>query len=210
MKISIGMKLQSGPFGGGNQFGHSLVNYLTSRQIQVEYDLKSPDLDLILLTDPRLHLSSCQYNHANILRYLLNVNPMAIVVHRINECDERKNTTGVNSLLREATRVADHTVFVSSYLKNLHLSQGMAVNGCRVIHNGADRTIFNSDGHLKWDGKSKLRIVTHHWSNHWLKGFDIYKRMDELLSQPAFADQFEFTYIGRIPDNFSLTNSTQK
>ena len=44
-----------------------------------------------------------------------------VVVHRINECDERKNTDYVNKSLIKANKVADHTVFVSSWLKKFLL-----------------------------------------------------------------------------------------
>ena len=56
--------------------------------------------------------------------YLNYVNPNAAVVHRINECDERKNTSGLNSFYIEASKVADKIVFVSNWLKN-HVEQGI-------------------------------------------------------------------------------------
>ena len=47
-----------------------------------------------------------------------------LVVHRFNECDERKNTKFVNKYLLEANKVADHSIFVSEWLRNLFLGQG--------------------------------------------------------------------------------------
>lgn len=206
MKISIGMNLQSGPWGGGNQFGRALVEYLLSKGVDVSFDLQSSDLDLILLTDPRPHLKITAYTHEEIGQYLRKINPRALVIHRVNECDERKETTGVNEMLRSANHIADHTVFVSSWLRDLHLAQGMPAVSNSVILNGSDRNIFNPYGYKRWDGKSMVRIVTHHWSSHWLKGFDIYQRLDRLLSESAYHDRVAFTYIGNIPQDFSFSN----
>ena len=47
----------------------------------------------------------------------------AIIVHRINECDERKGTNNMNSLLKRANYVSDHTIFIASWLKELNLWQ---------------------------------------------------------------------------------------
>lgn len=207
MKISIGMKLQTGPWGGGNRFVSSLVNHLDTLGWQVSFDLKDPELDLILLTDPRLKLASCSYNHSGILHYLLHINPRALVVHRVNECDERKGTTGLNDLLASATRVADHTVFVSSWLQNLHLGQGMPVKSSSVILNGGNQSIFHPRGYVRWDGHTRLRLVTHHWGAIRMKGFDVYEQLDQMLAQPTCRDRFGFTYIGRLPDDFTFTHA---
>ncbi|MEL0309906.1 MAG: hypothetical protein VXA18_03840, partial [Gammaproteobacteria bacterium] len=63
----------------------------------VVYDLTEPDIDLILLTDPRSRSeSSSTFNHIEIEKYKKFVNPNVSVVQRINECDERKNTNNIN------------------------------------------------------------------------------------------------------------------
>jgi hypothetical protein len=53
-----------------------------------------------------------------------------------------------------------------------------------------------------------LKVVTHHWSSNWNKGFDVYTRFDELLARPEFADRFAFTYIGRVPDRVKFDHVT--
>ena len=54
MVVSVGMRLQDGPWGGGNQFGSSLAAFLRARGIQVIFDLHHPAIDVILLTEPRV------------------------------------------------------------------------------------------------------------------------------------------------------------
>lgn len=207
MKVSIGFKLRTGPWGGGNQFGHALANQLRSEGIDVSFDLKDRDLDIILLTEPRGHLKSSAYTDKEILRYLYFQNRNAIVVHRINECDERKGTNTVNPILRRANRCADYTVFVGSWLRPLLEGQGLSPKRWSAILNGSDQTIFNPEGYTPWEGTGPLKLVTHHWSAHHLKGFDIYAQLDGMLGDPAFREQFEFTYVGNLPDRFEFKNS---
>lgn len=201
MKISIGMNLQPGPWGGGNQFGHALSKYLRGRGVTVSYDLKDSDLDLILLADPRKETRISAYTDREIFKYLLLKNWKAIVVHRINECDERKGTQGVNNFYHKANLCADHTVFVSSWLRDLHLKSGIPSKSYSVLLAGADQAIFNSDRYTKWNKRGKLKLVTHHWSTAVQKGFDIYTRLDAMIGEPQWKDKIEFNYIGKLSDS---------
>lgn len=207
MKVSIGIALKSAPWGGGNQFGVSLAEFLRTKGVIVSHDLSSVDLDIILLMDPRAKSSSATFSDIDIVKYLLKVNKNALVVHRVNECDERKNTKNVNPRLRLANIVADYTVFVSSWLRDLHKKQGMIASPNQVILNGANKKIFDSNNYIPWNEKDVLRIVTHHWSNNWLKGFDIYEKLDKLIEKPKYKEKISFEYIGNLPQNFMFNNS---
>lgn len=201
MKISLGWKLQQGAFGGGNAVGLALKEALLAAGHTVSHDLTDPALDLILLADPRPELQITAFTHFEVANYLRHINPQALVVHRINECDERKGQVGiVNPQLRQAARLADHVVFVSSWLRELHLGQGMQARQSSFILNGSDTRLFHPNGHIPWDGKGPLKLVTHHWGASLQKGFDIYRRLDDLL--PSYAGHLAFTYIGRLPEGF--------
>ena len=50
----------------------------------------------------------------------------------------------------------------------------------------------------------KLSVVTHHWSNNEKKGFDIYRKIDQLIEDKML--DIDFTYIGRLPDDFRYKN----
>lgn len=207
MRIAIGARLQAGPWGGGNQFASSLFAHLTQRGHEVGNALDRADLDLILLTEPRRSSASSAFHDGDVWSYLARVNRRALVVHRINECDERKNTRWVNRRLAVANRCADHTVFISSWLRDLFQGRGDGMTEPSVILNGADPQMFHSHGSPDWNGVERLKVVTHHWSSNWNKGFDVYRRFDELLDQPVFGDRFAFTYIGRVPDGFSFRHA---
>lgn len=205
MKVSIGMRIQEGPFGGANQFARSLAEYLKQHGHQVCFELKDPDIDLILLTDPRPELPSNAFTVKDIVRYLKTVNGRAVVAHRINECDERKGTDFMNKILVDANRsCADHTIFIASWLKALFVRLGIPGEESSVLLNGADTDIFNAQGYRPWKRFEKLRIVTHHWGGNWNKGFDIYAKLDDMMGEEPFRNQIIFTYIGNIPDGVRL------
>ena len=208
MKVSIGSKIVKGPWGGGNLFAINLSNYLIERGHDVVYDLTDKDIDLILLTDPRSRReSSSTFNHKDIYQYKKFINPNSIVVQRINECDERKNTKNINEFYLNASNVANHVVFVSTWLRDVYLNIGMDENKTSVILAGANKEIFNDMHSSFWNGKEKIKLVTHHWSSHFNKGFDIYKLIDNLLSDKIWRNKIEFTYIGNQSSEFEFFNT---
>ncbi|MBI5370020.1 glycosyltransferase [Candidatus Uhrbacteria bacterium] len=198
MKIAIGMHIQEGAFGGGNQFGKLLTQYLREHGHEVFFDLHQPDLDLILMTDPRTSLSSVAFGPLQIMRYVHDINPSVLLVQRVNECDERKGTHRLNRLLSAANEIMDHTIFISAWLEQLHRKQNPFTKNISVIKNGGDRSIFTyQKKHLPMD--RKIRLVTHHWSANWNKGWDVYMHLDHLLATTNLGEQLEFTYIGNVP-----------
>lgn len=208
MKIAIGTRLQDGPWGGGNQAAATLSQYLRGNGHDVGFSLDTPDLDVILLTEPRRTSASSAFNDTDVWAYLAAVNPAAVVVHRVNECDERKKTRWVNRRLMLANRCADHTVFISSWLRDLFSGHGYAGASSSVILNGADRTVFRQGDRAPWSGVGPLKVVTHHWAGNWNKGFDIYHRLDELLGLGDWRGRYEFTYVGRVPPGFAFRHAT--
>ena len=98
MKISIGSPIVDGPWGGGNLFLINLKNYLQDHGHDVLFDLKDPDLDIILFTDPRTGRgSTSNYGKKDIKRYKKKNNKVK-VVQSINECDQRKNTKNIGAI----------------------------------------------------------------------------------------------------------------
>ena len=60
--------------------------------------------------------------------------------------------------LAEANRAADHTVFVSEWLRDYHAARWFdAAKPHSVIHNGADPSIFHPIGAATWRLGSPLR-----------------------------------------------------
>jgi hypothetical protein len=207
MKVALGMRPYAGPWGGGNRFIAALADGLAAAGHTVEYELRDPAIDVILLVDPRVRSPNVAFGAGAILRYLAFTNPGAVVIHRINECDERKGEPVINHRLVRANYCADWTVFVGSWLTGLPVWQRHLRTPWRVVLNGADRRLFNAEGFAPWRGEGPLRLVTHHWGNHRLKGFDVYEAIDARLDDPAFAARFAFTYVGRVPAGFQFRNA---
>jgi glycosyltransferase involved in cell wall biosynthesis len=208
MKVSIGSRIVNGPWGGGNLFVKNLSNYLEQNGHKVIYDLGEKDIDLILLTDPRSRKeSSSTFNHLDIQKYKKFINPDVSVVQRINECDERKNTTGTNQIYLEASNVADKVIFVSSWLRDLYLNIGMEKEKTSVVLAGSNTKIFNDQNSSLLKSNEKVKIVTHHWSSHANKGFKEYKQLDTMIKHPEWKDLIEFTYIGNTSDEYKFENS---
>ena len=123
MKVSIGYKEIDGPWGGGNNFRINLSKYLIEKGISVTNNLRDRNIDIIILTEPRLSSFSSSYTYREIYYYKKLVNPNVMVIHRINECDERKNTNYMNKFLRWSNYCADYTVFISKWLTSLDIYQ---------------------------------------------------------------------------------------
>ena len=208
MKVSIGSRVVRGPWGGGNLFVKNLSNSLMASGHKVIYDLSEPDIDLIVLTDPRSRKESTStYNHDEIKQYKKYVNGDTVVVQRINECDERKGTSNINEFYLKASHVADHVIFVSSWLEDIYINLGMRSSKTSVILSGSDANIFNPKQSTELHSTKKFKLLTHHWSSNRNKGFDTYELINEMISTPKWKDKIEFTYIGNTNNEYKLTNT---
>ena len=205
MRVCINSKIAKGPSNGLNQFLAIMGHVLEHAGHTVFYGLAGPSADLIMLTHP------CQDSIDDDLRDLkqyMDRYPGTLVVHRINNCDEHIGYGNKNRKILEINRLSNHTVFISSFLKDLFAGQGF--NPTRphsVILNGADERLFNPEGRGEWRLGERLKVITHHWSSSYTKGFDIYERIDLLLDDKIFSDLFEFTFVGNLPKGLHLKNT---
>lgn len=191
------MRPVSGPWGGSSPFVWQLRGFLEARGYAVRFDLRRP-ADAILLIDPREDLQSKAFGLREIAEHKA-ANPGARVIHRVNECDQRKKTSFMDAILEKAHAVADHTVFISEWLRDYFAARWFdPAKPHEVIYNGASVRDFHPLGASRWRAGEPLRIVTHHWSDNPLKGFDIYEIVDRLIAAGELPG-FEFWVIGRWP-----------
>jgi len=189
------------------QFGKAFASYFSERGNDILFNLRDPDIDIILLTDPRRDSRSSSITDADVAYYLTNINARSIVVQRVNDSNTSRNSNFRSRRLAFANHCAHQTVFVSNWLKSDYEKDGFSFIEPVVIHNGADRKVFHGDGGRIWDGNERLRVVTHHWSTNWKKGFDVYREIDALLGEQPYSELFEFTFVGRVPEGMQFRHT---
>jgi glycosyltransferase involved in cell wall biosynthesis len=185
------------PWGGSSPFVSQLASYLWRRGWRVVFDLRR-DPDAVLVIDPRDDHPAKRFGLKE-LEVFRRERPGIPILHRINECDQRKATHDIDELLRRTNALADHTFFLSEWLRDYFIErwfdQGRPHS---VIYNGADPRVYHPIGnHLPAPGET-VRVVTHHWSANWLKGFDYYQELDSMIADGELPG-FRFFVIGRWP-----------
>lgn len=198
MRISINLRPGHGPGPGQNRFVRCLTDYLTERGHSVSHSL-TPDLDVVLLVTVQRKDPAASFSLDEVVSYR-RLYPRTAVVLRANRCDQQRGTEGsINRDILEASRVSDHTVFVSRFLRDLLVNEGFDESRPHsVIATGADTRRFHPGGSVPWTAGDKLRLVTHHWLLGPMKGWDIYERIDGLLGKEPFSELFEFSFIGHV------------
>jgi glycosyltransferase involved in cell wall biosynthesis len=117
----------------------------------------------------------------------------------VNDNDVRKKTDQMDARLARFDAVADHTVFISEWLRDHHASKWFdRAKPHTCILNGADPAVFHPVGSRDWRDGKPLRFVTHHWSDNWMKGFAAYREIDELIERGELPG-IELWIIGRWP-----------
>ncbi len=206
MKIAIGHVIQEGPYGGGNSLVLSFCHLFAEAGHGVVFDLGDSDIDIIIVVDPRSRSPSISFAAGAAFRYVAFRNPRAIVVQMIQDCDERKNTRSMNRRQRIANYCADHAVAVGSWMLDLDLVRPEHRSRFTTILNGGRPEIFHARGHRDWNGREPMQMIAHHWGGHWMKGFDVYARIDAMLDDPEWREKIAFTYIGNAPPDFTFRN----
>jgi len=207
LRISINAKRFEKAYGGANQAANTLENYLRNKGHKIFRSLK-PNLDLIIIFSPKCNLKITSYNFTDISDYI-KAYPNTLIINRVNSCDEQRGSDlGINSSMIKYNQLADFSVYISQFIQDIYTAKGMISKQSQVILNGADRNIFYPGKPInKLKEKEKIKIVTHHWSSNFMKGFDIYERFDQLLDIEPFNKMFQFTCIGNIPLGVRFKNT---
>ena len=200
LRIAINAKPVSGPWGGGNQFALQLAAHLRAGGHSVSHRLW-PWTERILLVAPR-PFQNVTFDIDDIRRFKVR-HPSAKCVHRINQTSLGRGAANVDGLFQQANEVADSTVFISAWVRDYFAARWFNLDRPHtVIHNGADSSIFYPSA-VGWDRSVELcRLVTHHWSDNWNKGFAVYQEVDRLIADHELTG-FELSVIGRWPQEIT-------
>lgn len=188
--------------GGGCFFVENLGNYL-KKNFNVIYELQ-PNIDIIIIIDPRKN-STNNYTIDEILKYKKK-NPNTKIIHRVNECDiKRDKSINIEPLLTKTMKNADLVVFISKWLQDYYINKyNLDIKSYTYILNGCnEKNFYNIKDLNNSINTKKIKIVTHHWSNNYLKGFHIYNKLDKILSTRK---DIEFTFIGNYNKNYNPEN----
>ena len=201
MKIYINRKPIEGPWGGGNNFVKAMYEYLPDFGFEIidRSDLHKHinDIDFIFLQSPFPdQVSKFSINEAISVK---NINPKVKIILRVNDCDARKGTNDVDNIWIESSKFVDKTIFVSNWMKEYFLEKGWKCRENFVVINGVNLDHFKPREKIN---NGKINIVTHHWSNNRMKGFDLYEEIDRIVEKD---ERFTFTYIGRDLGTFRNT-----
>lgn len=198
--VAINLVPRKGSWGGANQWTSQLTRYLKNAGYRVRHDLCG-EVDCIVMTHAGLS-EETSFLHREVAEYK-RAHPGVPCIQRINDNDIRKGTDKMDAMLAEAGRVADHTVFVSGWLRDYHAGKWFdASRPHSVIMPGADPSVFHPFGNRPPLAGQPWRVVTHHWSDNWSKGFDAYAKVDEAVAAGRLSG-FELRVIGRWPKDLS-------
>lgn len=184
-------------------FANSLKAFLEDKGVTVINHLDDDDIDIIFHIN--ITFTSAYSFYA---AYLYKIDhPNTLIIHRINDSGMHRSNALMSRLMITCSSYSDYLVYISEWLRNLMQPRLSSEKPSAVIYNGANATIFNQHRSRSWDKKSKLKIVTHHWSSNYLKGHEIYKCLDELLDQKSLRERYQSTYIGNYPKELRYKNT---
>lgn len=196
-RIAISMAPTRTPWGGASPFVWQLISVLKRRGWRVQFGLK-PVPDIVFVIDPRMDHPKKRFG-LDELRAFRSSHPKVPVLHRVNECDQRKGTDFMDELLRQTNELSDYTVFIAEWLRDYFTAKWFdPARPHSCIYNGADPAVYHPYGAALPEPGQPVRIVTHHWSDNPMKGFDVYEKVDHLIAEGKLPG-FELRVIGRWP-----------
>jgi glycosyltransferase involved in cell wall biosynthesis len=195
-RVAMNLRPVYSSWGGGNQWLTQTARTLRASGYRVRFDLRG-EVDCILVT--HFGLTGRTSFSLEELRTHLREHPRTRMIHRVNDNDVRKGTGEMDKRLAEYDALAHHTVFISEWLRDYHAERWFDKSKPHsVVINGADAAVFHPIGSAAWKPGEPLRLVTHHWSDNWLKGFKVYAEVDRLIAEGALRD-VELWVVGRWP-----------
>ena len=202
-KIMFTKKEVSGSGGGGFFFIKNMKEHLKSNGYVVTNKLED-GIDLIFIIDPRRNKSNSPYTLGDYKEYKRK-NPNVKILHRVNECDiKREVPSNDEPLLVKTMQFADHVVFISKWLRDYFINKYNLKLKSDVIINGCNRNYYYPSKDKKFKD-NKIRLVTHHFSDNYFKGFHIYNELDKYLENNN-EDGIEFTFIGNYNKKYKPKN----
>ena len=196
MKIYINRQPKYGPWGGGAKTVNKLAERLLSNGHTVVYRLEE-NIDFIFCFDPRPNSFGENINHLYAYK---NLFPKVKIIQRVGDVGTHGKPE-LTSMVKYCLNNSDYFIFPSAWSREYVKHSG---ENYKVIPNGPMPEFYKNRSNRNTLPPTP-RIVTHHWSTNSRKGFNTYKKFDDFCQQSG---EFEFHYIGQVPDGVSYKNQT--
>jgi glycosyltransferase involved in cell wall biosynthesis len=195
VKIYISRQAVTGPWGGGNRWLRAFLAACYAEGWRIACSVADADVAFIAAVKQGSPVEP------GAVQVATDAQKRGIpCIFRVNDCDARKGTDDVDRDVRLAAGRCAHIVYVSRWLAAYAAAHGVASRSSSIIINGVDRTVFDPTLYQHRSlSDSRLRIVTHHWSDNRLKGALWYEALDSLSSDGTIV----LTYVGRHACKFS-------
>lgn len=205
MNIFINRVAKTTAWGGGSKtvhalterlkgLGHNVVNHLNPAVFNDENEFKKLNLDVIFCFDPRPNHQGLRYEELYYMKKIFN----AKIIQRIGDIGTHSKPE-LFALQQKTSVYSDFLIFPSSWAQKKLQSPNTNYS---IIRN-KPKDIFYSNRNSNTNIDNNIKLVTHHWSNNPKKGFDFYKELDKFIEDKNIS----FTYIGRVPKDYTLKNS---
>lgn len=180
--------IRNKPWGGGAQFVNAFYDNATKNDFNVVNSLDdNPDYLFLFHPDPDDMGIGVDEIYRHSKKYGTKV------ISRVNECDARKGTIGVDKLWQDIGSISNHSIFVSEWMRSYFYDIGWYSKTSNVIWNGVSKNRFKKVEKLSYTN-GKTNIVCAHWSDNEKKGQKVYEFLDDFVSKN---DTYTFTFIGR-------------
>ncbi len=212
LKIFVNFKPdETIPYGGGNISVYYIIHYISGvySNFEITYELET-DIDIYLIIDPFKDRNGLfkKYAMSDVIIHRNKHNTCGQIVIRVNDCDKTRVVTNINKS-REHSIITnfkdiDFFIFNSHFIKQYYFDkfEKNVLQTCSkyaVIINGCDQTIFTN---MVKSIRTKINIVTHHWSDNMNKGYDTYYKLWKYTQTHKNAN-IEFVFIGKnVPEMF--------
>jgi len=180
----------SGPWGGGSKVLTAIIEECHTRGHSITNSFEKK-VDLIFCMDPRPD-SVSSYD----ILLELRKRDESPIIQRVGDLGTHGKPE-LYDLVRSTERFSNYFVFPSKWALE---RSGFVGKNCEVIQNAP---LSNFVRQKKSAISRPLQLITHHWSNNPMKGFDFYSELDAHCKNST---QLSFTYIGRKPEGVSFSD----
>lgn len=193
MRIFFNREPVPGPWGGGSKVLTSIIDQCLVRGHEITFDVNTKS-NIIFCIDPRSHQN---FKFETLL--LMRNRDKSKLVQRIGDLGTHGKPE-LFKIVKETSRYSDHLIFPSNWAKEKLVTEHKNIS---VIYNAPLKEFKRNNSDLTKVSTNPYRIVTHHWSNNALKGFETYGILDKFCHE---SPDHNFTYIGRKPETSIFKN----